>query len=153
MSMRLNYFDISPKAIQILMNLEEYLKNQFIRSNTVPIITWELVKLRISQINQCAFCTDMHGKELVKLNVDMQRIIGLSAWGEMPYYSETERAALLLAEKLTCEGDIDSDNFSRIAGCLGEREMVDLAVAINAVNSWNRIAKTFQLEVGSYEPG
>lgn len=152
MALRTNYFDLAPKAIQILMNQEGYLREQFSASKTVTIPVWELVKLRVSQINQCAFCIDMHNKDALSQGESQERIIGLSAWRDIPLYSETELAALDLAEHLTYGKAVDDHSYQKVVEILGEQAVVDLTIAINSINSWNRIAKTFKPEVGSYKP-
>lgn len=149
--MRTNYFEYAGKAMQILMSQEQYLAEQFAQSETVPKATWELVKLRISQINQCAFCIDMHTSEALGDGETPERIIGLSAWKDMPLYSENERIALQWAEQLTYGNLVDDTQYQNIVKRLGEQAVVDLTLAVNAINSWNRIAKTFQPEVGSYK--
>ena len=111
-----------------------------------------LVKMRVSQINQCAFCIDMHSKALLNHGETEERIIGLSAWRDMPFYSEKEIAALDWAEYLTSGQSVDDLRYQRVVQSLGEKALVDLTIAINAIHSWNRIAKTFKTEVGSYQP-
>ncbi|CAA0092639.1 Uncharacterised protein [BD1-7 clade bacterium] len=152
MNLRANYLDLAPKAIQILMNQEGYLRKQFCMSKTVTMPTWELVKLRVSQINQCAFCIDMHSKDALSQGETQARIIGLSAWRDMPLYSELERAAFDWAEHLTSGKPVDDESYQNVVAVLGEQAVVDLTIATNAINSWNRIAKTFKPEVGSYKP-
>ncbi|CAD2224480.1 conserved hypothetical protein [Pseudoalteromonas sp. 3J6] len=152
MFFRANYFELAPKAIQILMNQEDYLRKQFSISETVTIPIWELIKLRVSQMNQCAFCIDMHSKDALSHGETHERIIGLSAWRNMPLYSKTELAALDWAEYLTLANPVDEEFYKNTVEVLGEKAVVDLTIAINAINSWNRIAKTFMPEVGSYKP-
>ena len=152
MTLRANYFGLASKAMQILMNQENYLREQFSVSETVTIQIWELVKLRVSQINQCAFCIDMHSKDALSQGETLERIIGLSAWRDMPLYSKTELVALDWAEHLTAGKPADDENYKKVVQALGEQAVVDLTIAINAINSWNRIAKTFKPEVGSYKP-
>lgn len=149
MALRVNYFDLASQAIQILMNQEDYLREQFSSSQTVTIPVWELVKLRISQINQCAFCIDMHSKTALSQGETQERIIGLSAWRGMPFYSQVELAALGWAEQLTFGEKVDDQSYQKVVQLLGEQAVVDLTIAINAINSWNRIAKTFKSEVVS----
>lgn len=149
--MRTNYFEYAGKAMQILMSQEQYLAEQFSQSETVPKSTWELVKLRVSQINQCAFCIDMHTSEAMAQGESHERIIGLSAWKDMPFYSEKERVALAWAEQLTYGNLVSDEQYQHVVNVLGEQAVVDLTIAINAINSWNRIAKTFKPEVGSYK--
>ncbi|MDE1463715.1 carboxymuconolactone decarboxylase family protein [Spartinivicinus poritis] len=156
MALRANYLDLASKAMQILMKQEDYLREQFSASETMTISIWELIKLRVSQINQCAFCIDMHSKDMLNQGETQERIqeriIGLSAWRDMPLYSEIELAALDWAEYLTAGKPVDDHNYQNVVKILGEQAVVDLTIAINAINSWNRIAKTFKPEVGSYKP-
>lgn len=152
MTARANYFGLAPKAMQILMNQETYLREQFSESNTLSAALWELLKLRVSQINQCSFCVDMHSKDALMQGETVERIIGLSAWRDMPLYSATEIAALEWAEHLTHGKPVDDHRYEKSAGALGEKGLVDVTIAVNAINSWNRIAKTFKPEVGSYKP-
>jgi len=152
MTLRANYFDLASKAMQILINQEGYLREQFSVSETVTIPTWELVKLRVSQINQCAYCIDMHSKDALSQGESQERIIGLNAWRGIPLYSETELAALDWAEYLTSGNSVDDQRYQKVVQLLGEQAVVDLTIAINAINSWNRIAKTFKPEVGSHKP-
>jgi AhpD family alkylhydroperoxidase len=152
MTLRANYYGLASKAIQILTEQEGYLREQFSVSDTVTTQVWELVKLRISQINQCAFCIDMHNKDALEQGETQERIIGLSAWRDMPLYSETERVAFDWAEHLTSGKAVDDEVYYKVEEALGEQSLVDLTIAINSINSWNRIAKTFKPEVGSYKP-
>jgi AhpD family alkylhydroperoxidase len=141
---RANYFGLATKAMQILIEQEGYLQQQFETSDTVPVSTWELIKLRISQINQCAFCIDMHSKEAMKQGESAERIFGLSAWRDMPLYSTTEQVALEWAERVTAGEPVDDLSYQQTEEVLGEQGMVDLTLAINAINAWNRVAKTFK---------
>ncbi|MBF6058118.1 carboxymuconolactone decarboxylase family protein [Thiomicrorhabdus heinhorstiae] len=152
MTKRIDYAAISPEAIKILHRQENYLHSQFQQSDTVPVRTWELVKLRVSQINQCAFCIDMHSKDTLAMGETAERIYGLSAWRDMPLYSEAERAALNWAERVTSGQSIDEDAYQQAQDSFGKQSLVDLTIAINAINSWNRIVKVFQPEVGRYQP-
>ncbi|WP_432453948.1 MULTISPECIES: carboxymuconolactone decarboxylase family protein [unclassified Agarivorans] len=152
MTKRLNYFSSSPQAMQILLEQENYLHQQFSHSNSVNITTWELLKLRVSQINQCAFCIDMHSKDALKLGERPERIYGLSAWMDMPLYSELERAALQWAELITSNRPVTEAAYKQALAMFGEQSLVDLTIAVNAINSWNRISKTFKPEVGNYQP-
>lgn len=149
MTPRLNYFNAAPEGIQILLEQEAYLRGQFEQQNTLSIAIWELVKLRVSQINQCAFCIDMHSKDALKQGESQHRLIGLSAWREMPLYSEEEQVALHWAESVTKGGDIADNDYQVTLDTFGEKGLVVLTLAINAINSWNRVAKTFKPRVGS----
>jgi len=152
MTQRANYFGLASKAMQILMEQEGYLREQFSVSEKVTIRIWELVKLRISQINQCAFCIDMHSKDALSQGESAERLLGLNAWQEMPLYSKVERAALQWAEDVLNGQSAQQAPYDRAVAVLGEQAVVDLTIATNAISSWNRIAKTFKPEVGSYKP-
>jgi len=152
MSKRLDYFAAAPKALRILLEQENYLRHQFTGDHAVSVTTWQLVKLRVSQINQCAYCIDMHTKDALKLGEKSERIIGLSAWPDMPFYSEAEQTALVWAELLTAAKPVTDVQYQHTLDRFGEQGLVDLTIAVNAINSWNRIAKSFKPEVGSYQP-
>jgi AhpD family alkylhydroperoxidase len=152
MTQRANYFGLANEAMQILLKQEAYLTQQFSASESLTIPVWELVKLRVSQINQCAFCIDMHSQEAQSKGETTDRIIGLNAWRDMPLYTDIERAALDWAELQTYGRAVDDQSYQQVTNALGEQAVVDLTLAVNAINSWNRIAKTFKPEVGSYKP-
>lgn len=151
MTNRLNFFATSPQAMDILLDQEKYLQQQFNESDSLTTTIWELVKLRVSQINQCAYCIDMHGKDALKLGETPERIYGLNAWRDMPFYSKQEQRALAWAELMTSENNINTVDYQRALDSLGEQALVDLTLAINAINSWNRFSKAFTPEVGSYK--
>lgn len=151
MTTRADYFTLSGKAMELLLEQENYLRQQFTVSKTLTLPLWELVKLRVSQINQCAFCIDMHATEAQTNGETTERIIGLSAWRDMPLYSESERAALEWAEHLSAGQPVDNASYNAVTDALGDQGVVDLTLAVNAINSWNRIAKTFKPAIGSYK--
>ncbi|KGK13948.1 carboxymuconolactone decarboxylase family protein [Vibrio navarrensis] len=152
MTLRANYFGLAAKGMQILLDQENYLREQFRASETVTVKIWELVKLRVSQINQCAFCIDMHSKDAMAAGESVERILGLNAWRDMPLYTDSEIAALEWAEHLTAGKTVDAEFYDKVVSAFGEKTLVDLTIAINAINSWNRIVKVFKPEVGSYKP-
>ncbi len=151
MTQRLNYFATSPRAMEILLEQESYLSQQFTGQHGMTIKLWELVKFRVSQINQCAYCIDMHSKDALKHGESAERLYGLSAWQEMPFYSELEKGVLAWAELITSGQPVDDASYQKALDMLGEPCLLDLTIAVNAINSWNRIAKTFKPEVGSYK--
>lgn len=152
MSQRLNYLAASPRPLQLLIEQENILNQQFSESDRLAIEIWELVKLRVSQLNQCAYCLDMHSKDAFELGESAQRMIALSAWRDSPLYTEQERLALEWAELVSVASDISDDLYQRAVTVFGEQGLVDLTIACNAINSWNRISKAFKPEVGSYQP-
>jgi len=114
----------------------------------------ELVKIRASQINGCAYCIDMHTKDARAAGETEQRIYALNAWRETPFFSERERAALEWTEEVTLiTGDHASDEvFFRVRQHFSEEELVNLTLAIVAINGWNRLAISFRSVPGSYQP-
>jgi AhpD family alkylhydroperoxidase len=147
MAKRLNYFTASPQAMEILLTQESYLEKQFTGCTSL----WELVKLRVSQINQCAYCIDMHSKDALNQGESIERIYGLNAWRDMPFYSEEEKNALNWAELITSGQAVTDLQYQNAQNVFGEQYLVDLTIAVNAINSWNRIAKAFKPDVGSYK--
>jgi AhpD family alkylhydroperoxidase len=112
----------------------------------------ELVKIRVSQINGCAYCIDMHTTDARAAGETEQRIYALSAWHETPFFSERERAALAWAEAVTRLGDthVPDDVHARVRDVLDEPDLVALTWTIVAINAWNRIAVSFRSPVGTY---
>jgi AhpD family alkylhydroperoxidase len=115
---------------------------------------FELVKIRASQINRCAYCIDMHTKDARLHGETEQRIYALSAWRETPFYSDRERAALDWTEAVTRlpESDIPDDLYARTAQHFSEEELVALTFGVIVINSWNRLAVPFRAPAGSYQP-
>ena len=114
----------------------------------------ELVKIRASQINGCAYCLDMHTKDARALGETEQRIYALNAWRETPFFSDRERAALDWAETVTriAETHVPDAAFERAREHFSESELVALTFAVVVINSWNRLAVSFRVPVGSYQP-
>lgn len=148
MEARLDYFQVAPDATKIMVEFEKYLKQTNLDASLV-----ELVKIRASQINGCAFCLDMHWKDARAIGENEQRLYGLSAWEESDYYTSKERAALALTEAVT-EISIDhvSDElYDAVRKEFDEKDFVDLLFAINTINSWNRLAIVTRAVPGKYE--
>lgn len=152
MSTRMNYFEISPRAMKILLDQEQYLNDQFSGEGRFRKTHGELVKLRVSQLNRCAYCLDMHSKDALKLGETVQRIAVLPAWRDTPFFDESERMALEWAETLTAGEAVTEELYGAALDIFGEIGVLDLTLTVNAINSWNRIAKVFCAEVGSYQP-
>jgi AhpD family alkylhydroperoxidase len=114
----------------------------------------ELVKIRASQINGCAYCIDMHTKDARAIGETEQRIYALNAWREAPFYSDRERAALAWTEAVTLIADthVPDDVYERVRQHFDEQELVALTFALVAINGWNRLAVSFRVPVGSYQP-
>ena len=115
----------------------------------------ELVKLRASQINGCAYCIDMHWKDARAAGESEQRLYGLAAWQESPYYTDRERAAFAWTEAVTnlADGHVPDAAYDAARSHFSERELADLTWAVAAINAWNRVAIAARAEAGSYRPG
>jgi AhpD family alkylhydroperoxidase len=146
---RIDYRHVSPDGIRPIFELGRYLAS----SGLEPSLQ-ELVKLRASMINGCAFCIDMHTKDARAAGETEQRLYGLSAWRETPYYSDRERAALAWTEAVTLVADdqVPDEVFEEARSQFDETELVNLTLAVIAINSWNRLAISFRTVPGSYEP-
>ena len=114
----------------------------------------ELVKIRASQINGCAFCLDMHTKDARAQGEAEQRIYALSAWRETPFFTDRERAALEWTDHLTLIAghDVPDDLYGRVRAQFSEEEVAQLTLAVVQINGWNRLVKSFRPVVGSYQP-
>jgi AhpD family alkylhydroperoxidase len=114
----------------------------------------ELVKVRGSQINGCAYCLDMHTKDARALGETEQRLYALSAWRETPFFSDRERAALEWTEAITriAETHVPDDVYERVRQHFDERELVALTFAAVSINAWNRLAIAFRAPAGTYQP-
>ena len=148
MGPRLDYKKAAPTgALDGMVTLE-----RFIHTCGLEPLLVELVKLRASQINGCAFCLDMHTKDARAIGETEQRIYVLSAWREAPFYSARERAALEWTEALTLlpQNEVSDELYARVREQFSESELVSLTMAIIAINGWNRLAVPFRSVVGSY---
>lgn len=150
MSSRMDFAKASPGAYRAMLAMQEYVHSSGLEA---PLL--ELVKMRASQINGCAYCLDMHSKDARAAGETEQRLYVLNAWREAPFYSQRERAALAWTEALTlvADGHVPDDVYSEARQHFSERELVDLSMAIIAINGWNRLAIGFRSEVGAYQPG
>jgi AhpD family alkylhydroperoxidase len=148
MKTRIDFTKISPKALQAMMGLQNYVNHSGLEHSLL-----ELVKMRASQINGCAYCLDMHSKDARAAGETEQRLYLLSAWREAPFYSERERAALEWTEAMTLltEGHVPDDVYASARGQFSEAELVDLSMAIVAINGWNRLMVGFRGEAGTYQ--
>ncbi len=149
MTPRLDYRAASPKAVAALAGLEAYIRDCGLER---PLLT--LVMTRASQINGCAFCIDMHAKDARMAGETEQRLFGLSAWRATPFFTDRERAALAWTEAVTrvADGPIDDALYKDVREQFSEKELVDLAVAVIAINGWNRLAVPFQKVPGPNQP-
>ncbi|MGA3117761.1 MAG: carboxymuconolactone decarboxylase family protein [Syntrophobacteraceae bacterium] len=149
MEERLHYTKVSPRAFAVLLDLEKYLRECGLEE---PLLL--LVKLRASQINGCAYCLDMHWKDLRAIGENEQRLYSLDAWRESPYYSARERAALTWTEAVTrvYETHVPDEVYEEAKKYCSEKELADLTVAVAIINAWNRLAIAGRITPGTYQP-
>ncbi|BFN25491.1 MAG: carboxymuconolactone decarboxylase [Gammaproteobacteria bacterium HGW-Gammaproteobacteria-9] len=152
--MRMNYEAAAPDVMTAMIGLETYLARQSRREDGVDKPLMELVKIRVSQINQCAYCLDMHAKDARALGETEQRIYALSAWRETPFFSDRERAALAWAEANTLlPQGVSQQLFEEVREQFSEAQLANLTLAIATINAWNRFGVSFAPVPGSYQPG
>lgn len=150
MSERLNYAEASPKGLAAMLGLEGH-----VRQSGLDHSLLELVKTRASQLNGCAFCLDMHTKDARAAGETEQRLYAISAWRETPFYTPVERAALAWTEAVTRLRDDDpvpDSVYKEARAHFDERQLVDLTLAIIAINGWNRLSIAFRKLPGTYQP-
>jgi AhpD family alkylhydroperoxidase len=150
MKPRLDFTRISPKALQAMYGLQAYVNSSGLERRLL-----ELVKMRASQLNGCAYCLDMHSKDARAAGETEQRLYLLDAWREVSLYSERERGALEWTEALThvSDGHVPDAVYASVREHFSEAELVDLALAIVAVNGWNRLSIAFRAVAGNYRVG
>jgi AhpD family alkylhydroperoxidase len=139
-----------PDALNAMYGLERIARERGIDPKLL-----HLMKTRVSQINRCAYCIDMHTKDARSVGETEQRLYSLSAWQETPFYSPRERAALEWAETLTliASHNVPDELYARAREHFSEEELAGLTLAVIAINGWNRLAIAFRAEVGSYQAG
>lgn len=151
--MCMNYQAAAPDVMTAMIGLETYLARQSRREDGVDKPLMELVKIRVSQINQCAYCLDMHTKDARALGETEQRIYALSAWRETPFFSDRERAALAWAEANTLlPQGVSQPLFEAVRVHFSEAQLANLTLAIATINAWNRFGVSFAPVPGSYQP-
>jgi AhpD family alkylhydroperoxidase len=148
MQTRIDYSAAPPGAMRAMMGLEDY-----VRGCGLEAALLELVRLRASHINGCAYCIDMHTKDARARGESEQRLYLLDAWRESPFYTERERAALEWTEAVTLvtEGHVPDEVYERVRGQFEEVELANLTLAVVAINGWNRLCISFRTPVGSYK--
>lgn len=149
MEARLDYAKVAPGAYHALLGLEKYLRECGIEESLL-----HLIKLRTSQINGCAYCLDMHWKDLRAIGESEQRLYSLDAWRDCPYYSDRERAALAWTEAVTLitDGHVPDAVFEQVRTHFGDKELADLTLAVATINSWNRLSIAARTVPGAYQP-
>ena len=139
MEFRIDYARLAPAALTAMLGLETYVCHCGLEGSLL-----ELVKLRASQINGCAYCVDAHTKDVRAEAEIEQRLYATSVWEETPFFTERERAALDWTEAVTLvgHGHVPDDTYEQACRSFGERELADLTLAIVVINEWNRLAVT-----------
>jgi AhpD family alkylhydroperoxidase len=151
MNSRLDWFNVVPGAAQTLLHVQAFINKSGLEH---PLL--ELVKLRASQINGCAYCIDMHTKDARAAGETEQRLYLLDAWHEAAHlYTERERAALAWTEAVTRLGEarVPDAVYAQVRAQFTDAELVYLTLAVTAINSWNRMNIAFRVEAGGYQPG
>ncbi|HTY66577.1 MAG TPA: carboxymuconolactone decarboxylase family protein [Alphaproteobacteria bacterium] len=141
MQPRMNFYKASPDAMKAVMGLETFVQKSGLEASLI-----DLVKTRASQINGCAYCVHMHTKEARQRGESEERLYLLSAWHESPLYTARERAALAWTEAVTlvAESRVPDDVYEEARQHFSETELVNLTVAVAAINAWNRLAISFR---------
>ncbi|WP_044279361.1 carboxymuconolactone decarboxylase family protein [Myxococcus stipitatus] len=140
---------VAPGLYTAMLALEKYLHECGLGEKLLT-----LIKLRASQLNGCGFCIDMHWKDLRVLGETEQRLYGLDAWEESPYYTDRERAALAWTEAVTfvAEGHVPASVYEAVKPHFSDKELADLTGAIATINAWNRLAVASRTTPGTYQP-
>jgi AhpD family alkylhydroperoxidase len=148
MDPRIDYSRVAPGALQTMLNMEKYLHQSGLET---PLL--DLVHLRASQINGCAYCIDMHWKDLRAQDESEQKLYGLDAWAESPYYTDRERAALEWTEAVTrlTDGHVPDPVYQAARRFFSEKDLADLTLCIVAINGWNRLNIAFRTPAGTYQ--
>ncbi|MGE8484678.1 carboxymuconolactone decarboxylase family protein [Pseudomonas sp. FP1740] len=141
MQTRIDFYTASPDAFKAMMALETAVSKLPLEKSLI-----ELVKLRASQINGCAFCIDMHTADALKDGETPRRLFAVTAWREAPFFTNRERAALAWTESMTQVSltHAPDEDYALLSAEFSPKEMVDLTVAISTINSWNRLAVGFR---------
>jgi AhpD family alkylhydroperoxidase len=150
METRIDLLEKGQKVIKALGGLTMYLAKSSLEPQLI-----NLIDFRVSQINGCAYCLDMHSKDLRAAGETEQRLYTIAAWREAPFYSERERAALAWAEAVTklTNGNVPDKVYEEARRQFSEEELIDLTVAVTTINTYNRINIAFKTPAGDYQPG
>ena len=149
MKPRIDFAATAPKAVRAMRQLEAFVREGGLESSLL-----ELMKIRASQINGCAYCLDMHTKDARAAGETEQRLYALSAWHDAPFYSDRERAALAWTEALTLvsENHVPDELYAYAKTQFTDEELVQLTMGIIAINGWNRLAMAMRSVPGTYHP-
>lgn len=149
MASRIDYSKVAPDAVHAMQGLERYVRNSGLEHSLL-----ELVKTRASQVNGCAYCLDMHTKDARAAGETEQRLYALPAWRETPFYTDRERAALAWTEAVTevAKSHVPDEVYEVARNQFTEEELVQLTLAVIAINGWNRLAISMRTVAGTYQP-
>ena len=149
MQPRFDAVKADPGAYQAMYGMEQYLHKTSLEA---PLI--HIVKLYASEINHCAYCIDMHWKDLRALGETEQRLYGLPAWRESPYYTDRERAAFAWTEALTVltDGFVPDEVYEEVRPHFTDKELTELSMVIVTINCWNRLSVATRATAGTYQP-
>jgi AhpD family alkylhydroperoxidase len=147
MEPRVDYRKYAPEALRAMLDLEKYVANSGLDHKLI-----HLMKMRASQINGCAYCIDMHSKDARAIEETEQRLYGLDAWRETPFYSERERAGLAWTEAITnvAQTHVPDDVYDEVRKQFSEKEIIDLTIVASVINMWNRLAISTRAVPGHY---
>lgn len=150
MTARIDYESVAPEAVQAMHKVEEY-----VRASGLERSLLELVRLRASQMNGCAYCVDMHTKDASDQGETEQRLYEVAVWQDAPFFTEREQAALAWTEAVTWVSwqHVPDDIYQAVRRHFSEKELVDLTMSVIAINGWNRLSISFRREAGTYCPG
>jgi AhpD family alkylhydroperoxidase len=150
MEQRMDAYGKAPGVMKAMYGLELYLAKSSLDKQLL-----HLIKYRVSQINGCAYCLDMHSKDLRAGGETEQRLYTLDAWRETPFFTPRERAALEWAESVTLvsETHVPDEVYESVRKEFSEEELIDLTLAVATINAWNRFAISFRTTPGTYQPG
>jgi len=149
MQARIDITKAAPGVYKAMLGLETYIHQSGLEESLI-----DLIKLRVSQINGCAYCIDMHWKDLRAMGESEQRLYGLDAWKESPYYTDRERAALAWAESVTkiTEGHVPDELYNETKNYFSEKELANLTLVVTTINAWNRLSIAARVMPGTYQP-
>ena len=149
MTERINYSKVASGAYRAMSGLEKAVRESGLEPSLL-----DLIRQRASQINGCAYCLDMHWKDARARGESEQRLYSLDAWRETSYYTERERAALAWTEAVTqiAGNHVPDELYEQVRLHFSEEELVNLTLAVVAINGWNRLAISFRTEPGTYQP-
>ena len=149
MTARIDFSKVDPAAARAMLGLEQYVRGSGLEPSLI-----ELVKLRASYMNRCAYCIDMHTKDARAAGESEQRLFAVPVWRETPFFSTRERAALAWTEVVTAMGPegVPDETYADARAEFSEAELLSLTMAVIAINGWNRLAVSFRPEPGTYQP-